>query len=70
MTVVTKAPVRRILAGGRRELLRGDGPEAASAGGARKGSLEAVLDQRLRVLDAIENLGKPVVAAPVNWRRS
>jgi len=29
---------------------------------ARTGSLEAVLDQRLRVLDAIENLGKPVVA--------
>lgn len=29
---------------------------------ARKGSLEAVLDQRLRVLSAIENLPKPVIA--------
>ena len=28
----------------------------------RKGSLEAVLDQRLRVLDLIENLGKPSIA--------
>lgn len=28
----------------------------------RKGSAEAVFDQRLRVLSAIENLGKPVVA--------
>jgi enoyl-CoA hydratase/carnithine racemase len=28
----------------------------------RKGSLEAVLDQRLRVLDAIEHLSKPVIA--------
>jgi enoyl-CoA hydratase len=28
----------------------------------RRGSLEALLDQRLRVLDAIENLPKPVVA--------
>lgn len=29
----------------------------------RKGSIELLLDQRLRVLDAIENLPKPVVAA-------
>jgi len=29
---------------------------------ARMGSLEAVLDQRLRVLEAIENLEKPVIA--------
>ena len=28
----------------------------------RKGSIEAVLDQRLRVLAAIENMGKPVIA--------
>ena len=28
----------------------------------RKGSIEAVLDQRLRVLDLIENLGKPSIA--------
>jgi enoyl-CoA hydratase/carnithine racemase len=28
----------------------------------RKGSIEALFDQRLRVLDAIENLSKPVVA--------
>jgi enoyl-CoA hydratase/carnithine racemase len=28
----------------------------------RKGSMEAVLDQRLRVLDSIENLPKPVIA--------
>ena len=28
----------------------------------RKGSIEAVFDQRLRVLDAIENLPKPVIA--------
>jgi enoyl-CoA hydratase/carnithine racemase len=28
----------------------------------RKGSIEAVLDQRLRVLAAVENLGKPVIA--------
>jgi enoyl-CoA hydratase len=32
------------------------------AGLQRMGSLEAVLDQRLRVLEAIENLAKPVVA--------
>lgn len=32
------------------------------AGIARMGSIEAVLDQRLRVLDAIENLPKPVIA--------
>ncbi len=29
---------------------------------ARMGGIEAVLDQRLRVLEAIENLGKPVIA--------
>ncbi len=28
----------------------------------RKGSIEAVLDQRLRVLAAVENVGKPVIA--------
>lgn len=52
-------------------VIRGSGQENFSVGMdlkqlpqgiARKGSLEAVLDQRLRVLDAIENLGKPVVA--------
>jgi enoyl-CoA hydratase/carnithine racemase len=32
------------------------------AGVARMGSIEAVLDQRLRVLEAIENLPKPVIA--------
>ena len=32
------------------------------AGVQRKGGLEALLDQRLRVLDAIENLPKPAVA--------
>ncbi len=52
-------------------VIRGAGSENFSVGmdlkqlpeGARrKGSLEAVLDQRLRVLDAIEKLPKPVVA--------
>ena len=32
------------------------------AGVARMGSLEAIFDQRLRVLEAIENLSKPVIA--------
>lgn len=52
-------------------VIRGSGSENFSVGMdlkqlpegvARKGSLEAVLDQRLRVLAAIENLSKPVVA--------
>ncbi len=58
-------------AGVRALVLRGAGEENFSvgmdlkqlpAGVARKGSFEAVLDQRLRVLDAIENLPKPVIA--------
>ena len=52
-------------------VIRGAGEENFSVGMdlkqlpdgvARKGSLEALLDQRLRVLDAIENLPKPVIA--------
>lgn len=52
-------------------VIRGAGEEHFSVGMdlkqlpegvARMGSLEAVLDQRLRVLDAIENLPKPVIA--------
>jgi len=52
--------------------LRGAGSENFSVGMdlkqlpegiARMGSIEAVFDQRLRVLAAIENLGKPVVVA-------
>ena len=35
---------------------------------ARMGGIEAVLDQRLRVLEAIENLGKPVIAAGSSCR--
>jgi len=57
--------------GVRAVVIRGAGTENFSVGmdlkqlpeGIRRmGSLEAVLDQRLRVLDAIENLPKPVVA--------
>jgi len=57
--------------GARAIVIRGAGTENFSVGmdlkqlpeGLRRmGSLEAVLDQRLRVLDAIENLPKPVVA--------
>ncbi len=52
-------------------VIRGAGEENFSVGMnlkqlpegvARMGSLDAVLDQRLRVLDAIENLPKPVIA--------
>jgi enoyl-CoA hydratase/carnithine racemase len=52
-------------------VIRGAGEENFSVGMdlkqlpegvARMGSLEAVFDQRLRVLDAIENLSKPVIA--------
>ena len=59
-------------AGVRAIVIRGAGSENFSVGMdlkqlpeglQRMGSLEAVLDQRLRVLDAIENLPKPVVAA-------
>jgi enoyl-CoA hydratase len=57
--------------GVRAVVMRGAGEENFSVGMdlkqlpegvARMGSLEAVLDQRLRVLDAIENLPKPVIA--------
>ena len=57
--------------GVRAVVIRGAGTENFSVGmdlkqlpeGLRRmGSLEALLDQRLRVLDAIENLPKPVVA--------
>ena len=57
--------------GVRAVVIRGAGTENFSvgmdlkqlpAGVQRMGSLEAVLDQRLRVLDAIETLPKPVVA--------
>jgi len=57
-------------AGVRAIVIRGAGTEHFSVGMdlkqlpegvARMGSLEAVLDQRLRVLDAIEHLPKPVV---------
>jgi enoyl-CoA hydratase len=57
--------------GVRAVVIRGAGEENFSVGMdlkqlpegvARMGSLEAVLDQRLRVLDAIENLAKPVIA--------
>lgn len=62
--VATDASVRAIV-------LRGAGDENFSVGMdlkqlpegvARKGSLEALFDQRLRVLAAIENLPKPVIA--------
>ena len=62
--VAADASVRAIV-------LRGAGEENFSVGMdlkqlpegiARMGSFEAVLDQRLRVLDAIEQLGKPVIA--------
>ena len=52
-------------------VIRGAGEEHFSVGMnlkqlpegvARKGSLDALLDQRLRVLDAIESLPKPVIA--------
>ncbi len=52
-------------------LIRGAGDEHFSvgmdlkqlpAGVARMGSLEAIFDQRLRVLEALENLPKPVIA--------
>jgi enoyl-CoA hydratase/carnithine racemase len=52
-------------------VIRGAGEENFSVGMdlkqlpegiARMGSIEAVFDQRLRVLDAIENLSKPVIA--------
>ncbi|RMF21983.1 MAG: enoyl-CoA hydratase/isomerase family protein, partial [Deltaproteobacteria bacterium] len=52
-------------------VIRGAGTENFSVGMdlkqlpegvARMGGIEAVLDQRLRVLDAIEHLGKPVIA--------
>ena len=52
-------------------VIRGAGQENFSVGMdlkqlpkgiARKGSLEALLDQRLQVLSAIENLSKPVIA--------
>jgi len=58
-------------AGVRAIVIRGAGEEHFSVGMdlkqlpegiARMGSAEAVFDQRLRVLDAIENLPKPVVA--------
>jgi enoyl-CoA hydratase len=58
-------------AGVRAIVIRGAGTEHFSVGMdlkqlpegvVRMGSLEAVLDQRLRVLDAIESLPKPVVA--------
>ncbi len=58
-------------AGVRAIVIRGAGSENFSVGMdlkqlpegvKRKGSIEALLDQRLRVLDAIENLPKPVVA--------
>jgi enoyl-CoA hydratase/carnithine racemase len=57
--------------GVRAVVIRGAGEENFSVGMdlkqlpegiARMGSLEAVLDQRLRVLSAIENLPKPVIA--------
>jgi enoyl-CoA hydratase/carnithine racemase len=57
--------------GVRAVVIRGAGDENFSVGMdlkqlpegvARMGSLEAVLDQRLRVLSAIENLPKPVIA--------
>lgn len=58
-------------AGVRAVVIRGAGEENFSVGMdlkelpkavARMGSFEAVLDQRLRVLDAVESLGKPVIA--------
>jgi enoyl-CoA hydratase/carnithine racemase len=58
-------------AGVRAVVIRGAGDENFSVGMdlkqlpegvARMGSLEAVLDQRLRVLGAVENLPKPVIA--------
>lgn len=57
--------------GVRAVVIRGAGEEHFSVGMdlkqlgegvTRKGGLEALLDQRLRVLDAVENLGKPVIA--------
>lgn len=68
-----EAEVGRLAAdpGVRAVVLRGAGEENFSVGMdlkqlpdavARMGSLEAVFDQRLRVLDAIEHLAKPVIA--------
>lgn len=70
---VLEAQVERLAAdaGVRAVVIRGAGEENFSVGMdlkqlpdgiARMGSLEAVLDQRLRVLSAIENLPKPVIA--------
>lgn len=62
--VETDASVRAVV-------IRGSGPEHFSVGMdlkqlpegiKRMGSMEAILDQRLRVLEAIENLPKPVIA--------
>jgi enoyl-CoA hydratase/carnithine racemase len=62
--VATDARIRAVV-------IRGAGEENFSVGMdlkqlpqgvARMGSIEAVLDQRLRVLEAIENLPKPVIA--------
>ena len=68
-----EAEVARLVddSGVRAVVIRGAGDENFSVGMdlkqlpegvARMGSLEAVLDQRLRVLSAIENLPKPVIA--------
>lgn len=68
-----EAEVERLAddSGVRAVVIRGAGEENFSVGMdlkqipdgiARKGSLEAVLDQRLRVLGAIEKLPKPVIA--------
>jgi enoyl-CoA hydratase len=68
-----EAEVARVVddTGVRAIVIRGAGTENFSVGMdlkqlpegvQRRGSLEAVLDQRLRVLDSIENLPKPVVA--------
>jgi enoyl-CoA hydratase/carnithine racemase len=68
-----EAEVARVAhdSGVRAVVIRGSGEENFSVGMdlkqlpqgiARMGSLEAVLDQRLRVLSAIENLAKPVIA--------
>jgi len=57
--------------GVRAVVIRGAGEENFSVGmdlkqlpegAAREGGLEGLFDQRLRVLDAIENLGKPLIA--------
>jgi enoyl-CoA hydratase/carnithine racemase len=68
-----EAEVARLVddSGVRAVVIRGSGEENFSVGMdlkqlpegvARMGSVEAVLDQRLRVLSAIENLPKPVIA--------